>query len=499
MADKRHSAESNTGSLWSACDRGDTDAVIRLLNKSHRDVNARNCLGCTPLLYACGSGHLETVRYLLTRPDIDVNRCNNDRLTSFMLAMQGGALIGKSSESSWPGWENQGSNAHEKMKRLIDLPATDDLEWTRHDRFLFFSFRYAMVYFWHSQMSMSDIFDDAFWLFVRWTALMEACNFGHKSVVELLVQVPQIDFDAINLRGQRAQDVAISRGHDSLGKIIDAAKRNQDNPEELPRIQELEEKTINLRRIQWAEINDFVLKVQSLKIETRQRLVKGIEVKYAQMRDLKLHQESEICPLSAKIDVLQNQLEEAMKQRLTLITRHVREIKGVEDEIKQMKKKLDNFDMYTDLSTITSKSRLSKSTEHLDVNPFQAFEKDFECSVCLEEMKPPVKIFQCRNGHVLCETCKDHPEVNRCPSCRIPLNAQINLLRNLPMEKVARSYFEKVESVDQLSGRSGSVSSSGSPRPSFVRPETFRAGPRALADQTAVAFMSSPDVSQWDL
>ncbi|XP_059094963.1 uncharacterized protein LOC131889792 isoform X3 [Tigriopus californicus] len=481
MADKRHSAESNTGSLWSACDRGDTDAVIRLLNKSHRDVNARNCLGCTPLLYACGSGHLETVRYLLTRPDIDVNRCNNDRLTSFMLAMQGGALIGKSSESSWPGWENQGSNAHEKMKRLIDLPATDDLEWTRHDRFLFFSFRYAMVYFWHSQMSMSDIFDDAFWLFVRWTALMEACNFGHKSVVELLVQVPQIDFDAINLRGQRAQDVAISRGHDSLGKIIDAAKRNQDNPEELPRIQELEEK------------------VQSLKIETRQRLVKGIEVKYAQMRDLKLHQESEICPLSAKIDVLQNQLEEAMKQRLTLITRHVREIKGVEDEIKQMKKKLDNFDMYTDLSTITSKSRLSKSTEHLDVNPFQAFEKDFECSVCLEEMKPPVKIFQCRNGHVLCETCKDHPEVNRCPSCRIPLNAQINLLRNLPMEKVARSYFEKVESVDQLSGRSGSVSSSGSPRPSFVRPETFRAGPRALADQTAVAFMSSPDVSQWDL
>lgn len=71
---------------------------------------------------------------------------------------------------------------------------------------------------------------------------MEACNFGHKSVVELLVQVPQIDFDAINLRGQRAQDVAISRGHEYLANIIDAAKRNQDNPEELPRIQELEEK-----------------------------------------------------------------------------------------------------------------------------------------------------------------------------------------------------------------------------------------------------------------
>ena len=51
-------------------------------------MNARNCLGCTPLLYACGSGHVETVRALLSHPEIDVNRRNNDRLTSFMLAMQ---------------------------------------------------------------------------------------------------------------------------------------------------------------------------------------------------------------------------------------------------------------------------------------------------------------------------------------------------------------------------------------------------------------------------
>jgi len=32
------------------------------------------------------------VRALLDHPEIDVNRRNNDRLTSFMLAMQGGPL-----------------------------------------------------------------------------------------------------------------------------------------------------------------------------------------------------------------------------------------------------------------------------------------------------------------------------------------------------------------------------------------------------------------------
>jgi len=95
--------------LWSLADRGETRALEDALKKRALDVNARNCLGCTPLLYACGSGHLETVRgrrgrngldggfqvkLLLAQPNIDVNRRNNDRLTSFMLAMQAGEREG---------------------------------------------------------------------------------------------------------------------------------------------------------------------------------------------------------------------------------------------------------------------------------------------------------------------------------------------------------------------------------------------------------------------
>ncbi len=40
---------------------------------------------------------------LLSHPEVDVNRRNNDRLTSFMLAMQaGGPLVGRA-EAAWPG------------------------------------------------------------------------------------------------------------------------------------------------------------------------------------------------------------------------------------------------------------------------------------------------------------------------------------------------------------------------------------------------------------
>merc|ERR1711997_871098 len=84
----------------------------------------------------------------------------------------------------------------------------------------------------------------------------------------------------------------------------------------------------------------------------------------------------------------------------------------------------------------------SASVANLDT---AMFDKDFECSVCLDDMKPPVKIFQCRNGHVMCESCKNHPEVMTCPTCRIPLPGPSALMRNIPMEKLARSYFEKMD------------------------------------------------------
>eukprot|EP00092_Neocalanus_flemingeri_P028403 GFUD01030841.1.p1 GENE.GFUD01030841.1~~GFUD01030841.1.p1 ORF type:complete len:190 (+),score=62.11 GFUD01030841.1:57-626(+) len=44
--------------------------------------------------------------------------------------------------------------------------------------------------------------------------------------------------------------------------------------------------------------------------------------------------------------------------------------------------------------------------------------KELECPVCREEMKPPVHIWQCSQGHLVCEPCKTRPEVRHCPTCR---------------------------------------------------------------------------------
>ena len=70
-----------------------------------------------------------------------------------------------------------------------------------------------------------------------------------------------------------------------------------------------------------------------------------------------------------------------------------------------------------------------------------------ECPVCLEEMKPPKKIFQCSNGHVICELCKGNPEVRSCPTCRVKFRGH-NVVRNIVAEKLARSTFETEDSSD---------------------------------------------------
>jgi len=62
---------------------------------------------------------------------------------------------------------------------------------------------------------------------------------------------------------------------------------------------------------------------------------------------------------------------------------------------------------------------------------------EFECPVCAEVMSPPAHIWQCGDGHILCQNCRNHPEVRNCPECRGKIVG-----RNLAMERVAERVFK---------------------------------------------------------
>jgi hypothetical protein len=75
-----------------------------------------------------------------------------------------------------------------------------------------------------------------------------------------------------------------------------------------------------------------------------------------------------------------------------------------------------------------------------------------ECPVCLELAWPPKKIYQCREGHIICEECKGNPALKVCPMCRIPLANNLTS-RNRQLEELARALQEEDEG-----GRSNSPS-----------------------------------------
>jgi hypothetical protein len=50
------------------------------------------------------------------------------------------------------------------------------------------------------------------------------------------------------------------------------------------------------------------------------------------------------------------------------------------------------------------------------------------------------QIYQCDEGDLICQRCKDNSGLKRCPECNVPLNGK--LTRNKALEKLARKHFE---------------------------------------------------------
>ena len=62
-----------------------------------------------------------------------------------------------------------------------------------------------------------------------------------------------------------------------------------------------------------------------------------------------------------------------------------------------------------------------------------------KCSVCLDIPKPPLKVFQCPEGHIFCEECRNRSEMTTCPECRISLDGVY--IRNRTLEKLIQIHY----------------------------------------------------------
>jgi len=118
----------------------------------------------------------------------------------------------------------------------------------------------------------------------------------------------------------------------------------------------------------------------------------------------------------------------------------------LEDEISLLKTEQSKKERKHKESIIKLKEELVKAEKQRVVAQNEEDEDQFACPVCLELLRPPLRIFQCPEGHILCENCKENPAIVHCPQCRMPLER--NCSRNRALEEVARNYFPANTTTD---------------------------------------------------
>jgi len=113
--------------------------------------------------------------------------------------------------------------------------------------------------------------------------------------------------------------------------------------------------------------------------------------------------------------------EAAMEQELEVVrAKHAAEEKEVR---KRCKEKVEALEEECSLEVDQMKESIRElkvilSTSEMEEDVMEQTRSELECPVCLEEMRPPVRIWQCSDGHPVCELCRRKPEVSCCPTCR---------------------------------------------------------------------------------
>jgi len=137
--------------------------------------------------------------------------------------------------------------------------------------------------------------------------------------------------------------------------------------------------------------------------------------KYSEVEMCEAMGEREVARTVAKIAVLEQELESVRAEGARRAARHREAMAELGQELEAAERQ----------------RVISKKQEDED---------QFACPVCLELLVPPLRIFQCPEGHILCENCKENPALVHCPQvgghaapCTMPTIPTLAPLHHAPL------------------------------------------------------------------
>ena len=86
--------------------------------------------------------------------------------------------------------------------------------------------------------------------------------------------------------------------------------------------------------------------------------------------------------------------------------------------MEELRAKLEKAERNSRLNAAAAAAAAASSSGGCGGGESNRDEEWFGCPVCLMLLTPPTRIFQCPEGHILCEECKENPAMVHCPQCR---------------------------------------------------------------------------------
>jgi len=188
---------------------------------------------------------------------------------------------------------------------------------------------------------------------------------------------------------------------------------------------------------------DFLLKrLEELINQEKKQVNADLIARREQLSDTKDSQQNDLAFLENKQNKEMTDMKKRHEQELLFIEdAFIDQCDQLQREIELLENELESMSAPSQiLSTIVNAEGPSRTPTPLK-SDLTELECELQCCHCGRICQPPTKIYQCPEGDLLCQDCKDLPGLTDCPDCGVSLAGQVS--RNKVLENIASKYFQK--------------------------------------------------------
>ena len=193
---------------------------------------------------------------------------------------------------------------------------------------------------------------------------------------------------------------------------------------------EQKEAARDIEEIQQAESKLVEVKLQ-VRLKNKEKKIAAI----GNLIEMKSELENKIDEYKSDTEAIQDKTK-SVEERVESVEKEIEEQSAVEREIS---------DLRTQLQEIRSGKLFSNRRSLVELSENNTFIDNSDCPICCLSLKPPMKIYQCSQGHYFCEKCKRNHTLIRSPNCHENLEGKD--IRCRVLENLMAKRFENLDYI----------------------------------------------------